>query len=81
MPPAFTFYKYNKLVGLVFGIMILLAILSVLNPAKEEVKDQLINEVSKQDQTGVLNNSYQLSKEVNSLDPKSNTEKNRETFL
>ena len=81
MNPAFTLYKYKKLVGLVFVIMILLAIASVLNPAKQEAKDQLVNEFSKQDQTEALNNSYQLSKTASSLDPKSNAEQKSGNFF
>ncbi len=81
MPPAFTFYKYNKLVGLVFGVMILLAILSVINPIKEQAKDEIVNELSEQDKIEVLNNSYQLSKDINNLDPKSNAEKKSGNFF
>ncbi|MFH1589396.1 MAG: hypothetical protein ABIB43_02415 [archaeon] len=49
MPPAYTVYKFKKMIGLVFTICIILAVLSVLNPAKE---DAISNVVKNIDETG-----------------------------
>lgn len=42
MPPAYTAYKLRKMIGLVFTIFIMLAILSQVNPAKSAAEKELV---------------------------------------
>ena len=44
MPAAYTGYKLSKTIQIVFGIFLVLAILSVINPAKQEAVDKIIKE-------------------------------------
>ncbi len=81
MASAYTGYKFKKLFVIVISIMFLLALLSVLNPAKEEIKESIIDEASKVDNTGIVNDSYNVYKDATKLDPKSKAEKESGNFF
>ncbi|MCK4997168.1 hypothetical protein KAS08_02595 [Candidatus Pacearchaeota archaeon] len=74
MVSAYTGYKFKKMLFLVFGIMILLAVLSLLNPMKQEVKDVAVNEIAKVDETGIINESYNTYNDITGLNLKPKAE-------
>ena len=75
MPAAYTAYKLKHMFFLVIGIMFILAIMSQI-PSKTDLQfmtgNALANEIDKTGQTGEV---VETAEQVNSLNPKSVTEK------
>lgn len=74
MPPAFTAYKLKHMIALVFGIMVILAVLSQI-PSKTDLGFMTGKAVAEEvDQTGQLTESIETAETINSLDPQSKAE-------
>jgi len=79
MPAAYTAYKFKKMIGLVFILFILLIIFSLVNPLKNEAKDNLVQEISKTDSTGTAESRYNTLENIPDLE--SDTQQKSGGFL
>jgi len=57
MPAAYSLYKFKKMFGLVLTIFFILIVLSILNPAKEEVIEKTVSSI---DTTGAATKSIEV---------------------
>jgi len=76
MTPAFTLYKFRKILGLVFIIFITLIVLSIINPIKSEVTNDVVNKV---DSTGLASKVINLDASIK--DPVSEVKQVSGNFL